>query len=142
MSRISIDLASDPADLDWVGTVLERLTAVAAQAGLQGLPAMLLPSAVVEAINNIIEHAYGNRGGGPIHLRIDHDAAALTVELRDRGAPMPLPLPSGDLPDDAADSGRGWRIIRSVFPRVIYQREDGENRLTLVLPISGGAATV
>jgi anti-sigma regulatory factor (Ser/Thr protein kinase) len=140
MPSLSLRFDSDPDDLGWYGTLQDQLPAFTAAAGLDALTAMLLVSAVVEAVNNIIKHAYRNEHGHPIAVLAEHDRAALSVELRDHGGPMPLPLPSGDLPDDAAESGRGWRIIRSVFPEVRYRRDGGENVLTLILPAAAPAA--
>jgi serine/threonine-protein kinase RsbW len=134
MPSLSLRFDSDPDDLGWYATLQEELPAFTAAAGLDGITAMLLVSAVVEAVNNIIKHAYRNAHGRPIELLAVYQAPALSVELRDHGGPMPLPLPSGDLPDDDAESGRGWRIIRSVFPEVRYRRDGGENVLTLILP--------
>ena len=131
MPGLTLRFDSDPDDLGWYQRVQEALTAFAATAGFDATVAMLLPSAVVEAINNIIKHAYLNEPGRPITLTAEQDAGGVCIVLRDRGGPMPLPLPSGELPDDAAESGRGWRIIRSVFPDAHYVREGNENVLTL-----------
>jgi len=140
MCSLSLQFHSDPGDLAWYATVQEELTVFASAARLEPSAEMLLPSAVVEAINNIIQHAYRNESGQPITLTAEHAGGGVTVVLRDRGGPMPLPLPSGALPDDAAESGRGWRIIRSVFPDAHYRRDGDENILTLCRP--GTAATV
>jgi serine/threonine-protein kinase RsbW len=92
--------------------------------------------AVIEAINNVIEHAYVNTAGKPIELRGHHERDRLMLVLRDWGRPMPLPLPDGSPADPMAESGRGWQIIRAAFPDVRYERTDGENVLTLIRPLS------
>jgi serine/threonine-protein kinase RsbW len=135
MPLFSLELSSDPGDMDWHGQVQSAFESIASDAGIDGLAGMLLPSAVVEAINNVIEHAYEGEGGRPILVEAECEASSLIVTLRDRGRPMPQPLPSGDLPDQNAERGRGWGIIRSVFPEVDYQRVDGENQLRLARPL-------
>lgn len=133
---LRLEFASDPHDLAWHEQVQDAFAAIALEVGIHGLEAILLPTAIVEAINNIIEHAYQSTSGEPILVEAEHDALALSVLLRDRGAPMPMPLPSGALPETSAEGGRGWRIIRAVFPEVHYQRIAGENLLRLVRPLS------
>jgi serine/threonine-protein kinase RsbW len=130
-------LCSDPTDLGWYALVRNKMQTVAAAARLEGQRATLLALAVVEAINNVIEHAYDNRAGHPIYLHVDRNPSTLVVTLRDRGLPMPMPLPAPDvaIPDSSSESGRGWPIIRSVFSDVHYRRRDDENELTLVCPL-------
>ncbi len=143
---LRLKFASDPHDATWHEQVQDAFAAMAFEVGVDGLEAVLLPTAIVEAINNIIEHAYQCASGEPILIEAEHDALVLSVLLRDRGAPMPQPLPSGTLPEASAEGGRGWRIIRAVFPKVHYERVAGENLLRLVRPLnnareSGGNRT-
>lgn len=139
MSPVRIEFLSDPRDMQWHARVQQAFEAIAAETGLQGLAAILLPSAVVEAVNNIIRHAYNLESGFPIRIDACQDGPNLIVELRDRGAPMPASLPSGELPQELANCGRGWGIIRSVFSGVEYERIDHENRLRLCRPLTAPA---
>jgi len=88
-----------------------------------------------------MEHAYANERRRPIDVSGRQDPRCLTFVLRDRGIPMPLPLPDGSPADPMAESGRGWQIIRAAFPGVCYERIDGENVLTLTRPLIGSGAT-
>lgn len=126
--------------MGWHQALEPQLTALAQAAGLDELSAMGLRFALVEAVNNIIEHAYANERGKPIDLSGTQDVLNLTFVLRDSGLPMPLPLPDGSPADPMSESGRGWQIIRAAFPEVCYARIDGESVLTLTRPLTGSAA--
>ncbi|MFB9150853.1 ATP-binding protein [Roseovarius ramblicola] len=93
---------------------------------------------LAEALNNIVEHAYGDAGAGAIGLHAALGPAGLICTLRDRGAALPAPhLPAGRPPDMGTDPGAlpeggfGWFLIRSLTREVRYDRVDGTNRLTL-----------
>jgi len=138
MSLLKLELISNPDDLSWHDLVQRGFETIVTQCGIEGLEGILLPSAIVEAVNNIIEHAYQYTDGHPIGVEALCQGGALVVVLRDRGRPMPQPLPPGDLPAETAEGGRGWKIIRSVFPDVHYERIDGENQLRLKRPLASG----
>ena len=99
--------------------------------------------ALAEALNNIVEHAYPPDAPGGIALRIDLSAARLRCELRDQGTALPgLAPPDNGLPDlggppeTLPEGGFGWSLIRALTTRLIYERRDGENRLTLEFNLS------
>lgn len=136
MPMIRIELESDPHDMGWHEHIHQTFETLAIEAGVEGLERILLPMAIVEAINNVIKHAYQWTPGRPILLEAEHSAQAVTIELRDQGLPMPLPLPAGEIADESAENGRGWRIIRAVFPDVHYERIEGVNLLKLRRPLN------
>jgi serine/threonine-protein kinase RsbW len=142
MAPLKLEFSSSPDDHGWHDRVQRELEKVVSACGISGAEGVLLPSAVVEAINNIIEHAYENVSGKPILVAVEIDAGALVVMLRDRGRPMPQPLPPGNLPAAHAEGGRGWKIIRTVFPVVHYERVADENLLRLERPLDAGDAPV
>ena len=52
---------------------------------------------LAEVLNNIVEHAYGDRSGD-ITLALDLQPQGLLCQINDKGAPMPdLALPEGQL---------------------------------------------
>lgn len=92
---------------------------------------------IAEALNNIVEHAYGGTGG-EIALDMARETGGLCCILRDRGRPLPgLRLPEGTAPpavtprESLPEGGFGWFLIRALTDRLDYARADGENRLTL-----------
>lgn len=101
-----------------------------------------LELALAEILNNIVEHAYAGRAPGPVHLRLDHEARALTCLIEDEGPPMPgLALPEGRMPDTAvptetlAEGGWGWALIRALTVDLRYERHGRLNRVSFRVPI-------
>jgi sigma-B regulation protein RsbU (phosphoserine phosphatase) len=123
------DLNSDPAE---VPALQARLSTLCSEAGLDDLASFQLTCAIVEAVNNSIEHAYRGEAGHPISLAWRRTVDGVAVEIRDRGLPMILPPPETPEAADAyAESGRGWHIIREWTDTASYSREGEENLLTL-----------
>lgn len=91
--------------------------------------------AVAEAMNNIVEHAYAENPSGRIKIAIESEPKGLTVNLRDRGTPMPAEtLPDGHLPapETLPEGGWGWSLIHACCDTLHYQRDQDTNALTMV----------
>ena len=128
-SEVRLDLDSNPAE---VPRLQARLLALCGEAGLSDLAAFELTCAIVEAVNNCVEHAYGGETGHPISLLWLRQRDGITVEIRDRGRPMPSPPPESPVAAETdAESGRGWHLIRQWTDTATYTRERNENVLTL-----------
>lgn len=127
--QVQLDLHSNPAE---ISELQVRLSALCVEAGLDDLAAFQLTCAIIEAVNNIVEHAYKGEAEHPISLTWHRGSACITVEIRDRGLPMAVPPPENPGGADAyAESGRGWQIIREWTDTARYSREGEENLLTL-----------
>lgn len=98
---------------------------------------------LAEVLNNIVEHAYPSGSPeGPIDIDCSQIATGLSVQIRDRGAPMPeRQLPIGIMNavdvglDDMPEGGFGWFLIRHLAKDVTYTRENEENLLSMRLAI-------
>jgi serine/threonine-protein kinase RsbW len=131
MSKAVVDLLlhSDPNEVPGLQT---RLLTLCAEAGLDELGGFQLTSAVIEAVNNCIEHAYGGEPGHRISLRWLAAPEAIVVEIRDNGQAMPPDAPQqGTAADVDAVSGRGSHIIRQWTDSAVYERDQHGNLLTL-----------
>lgn len=93
---------------------------------------------LAEALNNIVEHAYG-RPAGQISITLNLGPGNLTCRIEDTGKPMPGDaLPAGDLRlyDDTgavAEGGFGWHLIRALSHDLDYRRAGGRNLLSFRL---------
>lgn len=126
-AEISLSIRSEARNVALVGCVVRvfceflRLSRpVAAQVEL----------AVVEAVNNAIEHGCRGRTDAEIGMGIRVEDDVLLVELRDPGIPIPA-IPGPAMPDPLAESGRGWPLIHACMDRIDYRSEGGINVLTL-----------
>ena len=132
MTRAATELVlrSDPQE---VPGLQYRLLTLCTEAGLDELGAFQLTTAIVEAVNNCIEHAYGGEPGHQIWLRWLVGPERVVVEIRDTGRAMHPgePQPGETIADVDAVSGRGWHIIRQWTTTAVYKSDRDGNLLTL-----------
>ncbi len=102
--------------------------------------------ALTEAVNNIIEHAYGGCKRRKIAVRARLSTTELELRLVDNGRPLPgghvprHPCLDLDRPRDALpEGGFGWTMIHQLTGDVRYQRRNGRNVLTLRFLLTGVA---
>jgi len=97
---------------------------------------------LAEVLNNIVEHAYQGIANGRIDVNIICKKASLTCRIKDTGAPVPDGVYGAtDLPRldcnrrDLPEGGFGRAMIRMLSTSTNVQRRDGENCLTLTIPL-------
>lgn len=123
----------------------ENIRTVIRGLGAQGIGTETLGSvqiALAEAVNNIVEHAYGNRQSGQVRLTYEIAEHELTLRLEDDGRPfaedaLPDGVPANvDVPlDEMPEGGFGWFLIRTLTQRLTYSRKENTNRLALVFSL-------
>lgn len=99
---------------------------------------------VAEALNNCIEHAYGNESGHSIDVKFEADPDSIRIVICDEGAQAPegmwdnVALPEFDVADTYTlpEGGFGLYIIKSQMDEVHYGSSDGVNTLILVKRLS------
>ncbi|MGR3494841.1 ATP-binding protein [Citreimonas sp.] len=97
---------------------------------------------LAEACANIVEHALPGRPGASFTLSAWVRGDRMFVRLCDRGRPMPGGRPPAaraglPRPDRLPEGGFGWGLIHRLCHDVGFARRAGENRLDLVIPLSG-----
>ncbi len=97
----------------------------------------------VEAMTNIIMHAYTDRGSHPICLRLGRGGETVALEIEDDGRAFdplqrPGPQPMADL-ENTRIGGWGIPIMRRFSDEIHYRRAGARNVLTFVfrLPALG-----
>lgn len=113
------------------------LRAVAAEAGFPSEECERLELCVVEALTNVIQHAYRGEAGHPVTLHITLTGEELELRVRDEGVRMPDGLLERPEPEEAstvdalAESGRGLFLMRRLVDRIGYHAGPEGNTLLL-----------
>ena len=99
---------------------------------------------VAEALNNVIEHAYGAHSKGDIQIRATLRADTLSVQIVDRGRPFDGPPEEVMLNTeqhevaDMPEGGYGWFLIKRLTDDIHFSNDGVRNKLTLVFALRRG----
>lgn len=115
--NVSLTLSNQP---DNVVLVREALSGMAETVGVDGVDLNDIRTAVTEACNNVVLHAYEG-GEGPLQLEIYLGPEAVEVVVRDHGTGIKPHIRSEGEPA----LGIGMSIIQALAPRVEFRDVDG-----------------
>jgi len=87
-------------------------------------------TAVTEAVNNAIIHAYDNQPGYKVSLHWTLLDQTICIEVSDEGKRM-TNIPLDVEPALEAETGRGWWVMRRWMEQVDYVSNNGLNRLIM-----------
>ena len=126
-----------------VGLLGAAVGGICLLAGYGPSQADLLQLAVVEAVNNAIEHAYQGEPGARVEVELRLRSSHLQFLISDRGRAMADLTPqeprfnSEDL-SSLPERGRGLYLIHQIMDQVEYTSVGGHNTLSLtkMLPAS------
>lgn len=96
---------------------------------------------LAEAVNNVIEHAYGVDTRGDIEIKGTLRAQTLSVQIVDKGKPFDGPPHEVVLNtekyelSDMPDGGFGWFLIKSLTEDIHFSNDGVYNKLTLVVAL-------
>lgn len=139
---ISLSIESRPECIELLGCALQGLCRLT---GLSAADIAKIELAVVEAANNVFEHAYRNQPGRLLVVEFQLATDRVSLLVRDAGEAMDprklaaeLAEPSPVSPETWHARGRGLTIIKSCMDSVEYQVRDGVNTLAMSRTLDGG----
>jgi serine/threonine-protein kinase RsbW len=101
---------------------------------------------LAEALNNVIEHAYGTETSGDIQIKGTLRAQTLSLQIVDKGRPFDGPPDEVILNTEVyelsemPDGGFGWFLIKSLTEDIHFSRDGDKNKLTLVVGVRPATA--
>ena len=127
-----LSISSNPHDVEQMLTSLEDLFA---KSRLDEMSAFHLRCAVVEVVNNCIQHAYLNKTGQPIRVSYEIEADRVHITVSDKGRAFLEPKETSEI-TPMSESGRGLQIIRAWVTKLRFERRDEWNVCELEQRIS------
>lgn len=116
--------------LDRVGLLARIVRWLCADACIRQTDAEQIELALVEAVNNAVQHAYREKPEDFISVVWRLYDSELHLEVSECGEAM-TSVPSGDLPDPGDSGGRGWFLMRQCMGSVSYRSHDGINTVVM-----------
>lgn len=114
---------------NFIKSVLEQL-------GIEKSLARKLRLAVEEAVVNVIDYAYPLGSEGDITIHVMSDGHSIRFKIIDAGVAFdPTAKEKADTTlsiDDRQIGGLGILLVRELMDTINYEREDGQNILTLI----------
>jgi anti-sigma regulatory factor (Ser/Thr protein kinase) len=118
-----LSISSNPHDVEQLLTSLEDLLV---KSRLDEMSAFHLRCAVVEVVNNCIQHAYLNKTGQPIRVAYQLGDDRVQIAVSDKGRAFLEPEETSDMVP-MSESGRGLQIIRAWVTKLRFERRDEWN---------------
>ena len=113
-----LSISSNPQDVEQLLTSLEDLLA---KSRLDHMSAFHLQCAVIEVVNNCIQHAYLNKTDQPIRVSYQLDYDRVKIVVSDKGHAFLVPEETSEA-DPMSESGRGLQIIRAWVSKLRFER--------------------
>jgi len=129
-SGITLTISSNAEQVSLLSEALHALCLYATSSEKCALDVQL---AVVEALNNVVIHAYHNQPEHEVTLRWYQENRQLRIEIIDSGVSMTF-LPEPVLPDFEAEGSRGWWIINACVDEYFYQVVESVDKEVVLRP--------
>ena len=131
--EITLSIESQFGNVFLVGLAVNRIASFA-EASEQS--AFEMEVAVVEAVNNAVEHAHRHQRDKLVTVRVRLASDRINFVIIDHGAPidfkMAIAASARPKSPSELERGRGLTIIRQLMDEVKWRRQGKTNQLTLV----------
>lgn len=136
MNNVTLTIGNNPMDTLLIGICIRHISALA----FPPEDCSAIELAVVEAVNNAIEHAYdeGEEGKVTVSYSLSEDGAVIEIIDGGRGMASHFLADQGGVPDfdpedidNLPERGMGIWLIRSCVDSATYHSGDDGNRWTL-----------
>ena len=137
---------SFPATYEQIRPINQFIASASEEAGFDAATRFKIELACDEALNNIIEHAYGGEGKGDITVGCSVENGAFRITLHDTGRQFtpaqitePNTTPTMVAPQEIPVGGLGMHMMQQVMDEIAYDFGDDGNTVTMVkwLPRKG-----
>ena len=120
-----------PPEFERVASVVAKLLAFCAAQGISAEVCAQVELAVVEGVNNAIEHGCAGVPDATLRLRWSWTGAVLEVRIYDPGEFVPGPV-EAVLPEDIlSEGGRGGFLMATLMDSVEHKMKDGQHCVVL-----------
>jgi serine/threonine-protein kinase RsbW len=138
---ITLSIESDMNKVPLVGQLIQHICRLH---GLKDEDGAKVELALVEATNNVIEHAYQMRKGHKVEIICKLLDKKIVIDICDEGhsldpdmlaAPQPESLLATT--DELPEGGWGLQLIQAIMDEVSYSTNNGINRMSLTKNLNG-----
>ena len=131
----SLSLSSDPVEVEGL---LTRLELILEHSCLDEMSAFQLCCAVVEVVNNCIQHAYMEEAGHPIDISYELGTDRVKITVSDQGHEFQGPVETVPAVP-MSESGRGLEIVKAWVSELQFERKGDWNVCLLEQGSQGGS---
>jgi anti-sigma regulatory factor (Ser/Thr protein kinase) len=118
----------------------------AATSWLRSLPTGLSESRLADAelcldelVTNIVRYAWSDGGAHTLTVSVERAGGEVEIAVEDDGLAFdPTAAPLAPIPhtlDEAVPGGRGLLLVRSIAPKLRYERRGDVNRVAIAFPL-------
>ncbi len=118
----------------------------AATSWLRSLPTGLSESRLADAelcldelVTNIVRYAWSDGGAHTLTVSVERAGGEVEITVEDDGLAFdPTAAPLAPMPhtlDEAVPGGRGLLLVRSIAPKLRYERRGDVNRVAIAFPL-------
>jgi len=138
--RIKLTIDSNLEEVFLIGLAVNK---ICSDIPLSELESYQIEMCIVEAVNNAIKHAYGNKSGHDVEIIVEIYIDRITFKVCDYGKIMEQgktfeldynPNERENLPE----GGMGLHIINEIMDKVTYETSGEKNILTMTKLFSSG----